>query len=301
MNKIILQDLLDKLEHVSFKGNPLSKIIGITNLEDPIESEGLIRWSNLKNLERIERINHGTFILDVQSKSFLKTKSSCNYIFVESPRYAFQKVLGILHPNKSDWNIAKSAVIGSTSDINNNVSIGHNVVIGNGCQIFDKVVIGHNTIIHDNTIIESNVQIGANCTIGGVGFGYEKNPHGEYELIPHIGNVLIKKNAHIGNNTCIDRAVMGSTVIGENVKVDNLVHIAHGVEIKDNALIIANAMLGGSVTVGKNVWVAPSSAIINKATLGDDSLIGLGAVVVKNVEPQSVVVGNPAKPLKKKL
>ena len=118
--------------------------------------------------------------------------------------------------------------------------------------------------------------------------------------MPHIGNVHLKENVEVGNNVCIDRAVMGSTLLSENVKVDNLVHIAHGVKIGKNSLIIANSMIAGSVEIGENVWVSPSSSIRQKLIIENDALIGMGAVVVKNVEPSSVVAGNPAKPFPKK-
>lgn len=131
-----------------------------------------------------------------------------------------------------------------------------------------------------------------------MGFGYEKNEQGDYEVLPHIGNVIIKDNVEIGNNNCIDRAVLGSTILHKNVKVDNLVHIAHGVVIDENSLIIAHAMIGGSTEIGKNVWVSPGALIINKLKVEDNSLIGMGAVVVRKVDKNTVVAGNPAKYLK---
>ncbi|MBK6527865.1 MAG: hypothetical protein IPG07_21340 [Crocinitomicaceae bacterium] len=112
--------------------------------------------------------------------------------------------------------------------------------------------------------------------------------------------MIIKSNVEIGNNVCIDRAVLGSTLIGENVKIDNLVHIAHGVSIGKNSLIIANSMIAGSCQIGENVWVAPSSSILQKLVLADNSLIGMGSVVVKNVEANSVVAGVPARKIKDK-
>lgn len=92
---------------------------------------------------------------------------------------------------------------------------------------------------------------------------------------------------------------MGSTLLSENVKVDNLVHIAHGVQIGKNSLIIANSMIAGSVEIGENVWVSPSTSIRQKLVVDNDALIGMGAVVVKNVDASSIVAGNPAKPLSK--
>jgi UDP-3-O-[3-hydroxymyristoyl] glucosamine N-acyltransferase len=133
-----------------------------------------------------------------------------------------------------------------------------------------------------------------------VGFGYEKDEDGHYQVIPHIGGVLIEENVEIGNNTCIDRAVLGNTILKKNCKIDNLVHIAHGVIVGENSLVIAHAMVGGSTVIGDNVWVAPNAALINKITIGDNATIGLGAVVVKNVGENDTVIGNPAKPMIKK-
>ena len=168
------------------------------------------------------------------------------------------------------------------------------------CQVGENVVIGHNTVIHANTIIKDNVKIGCNCVVGSVGFGYEKDETGAYVFIPHIGNVILEEFVEIGNCTTIDKAVMGSTILRKNVKVDNLVHIAHGVDIGENSLIIANAMIGGSTKIGKNVWVAPSSSLINKIEIADDAIIGLGAVVTKSVNKGITVIGNPARPLEKR-
>ena len=129
--------------------------------------------------------------------------------------------------------------------------------------------------------------------------GVISDENGDFELIPHIGNVVIKDNVDIGNNTCIDRAVLGSTILEENVKVDNLVHIAHGVSVGRNSVVIANAMVAGSVKIGSNSWIAPSSSILNKKDVGDNSLVGMGAVVTKSIEDNTIVAGNPAKFIRK--
>jgi UDP-3-O-[3-hydroxymyristoyl] glucosamine N-acyltransferase len=107
-----------------------------------------------------------------------------------------------------------------------------------------------------------------------------------------VRRVWIVARAH--NNTCIDRGVLTDTVIHENVKIDNLVHIAHGVVIERNSLIIANALIGGSTRIGENSWIAPSVSVINKVNVGKNTMTGIGAVIVKNTEENLTYIGNPA-------
>lgn len=273
-------------------------------INEPIQIDTLnqrndvLMWVSEKNVSIIPDIKHGTIICPIVDSNILQ--ENCNYIFTDKPRSAFGIILKTFFSPALEYHIATSAQIASSAKIGAPVSIGHNVVIEDNCVIGNNVIIGHNTIIHKNSILRDNVTIGCNTVIGGVGFGYEKDDNGEYCLIPHIGNVVIEEFVEIGNCTTIDRAVMGSTILKKNVKVDNLVHIAHGVEIGQNSLIIANAMIGGSTKIGENVWVAPSSSIINKVSIGDNSLLGMGAVVIKTVASNTVVIGNPAKPLDKK-
>ncbi len=147
----------------------------------------------------------------------------------------------------------------------------------------------------DVTIVASKTAIiGEYTSIGNDGFGFYKG-----KRVPHRGNVLIGAGVEIGNNTCIDRAVVGSTIIGENVKIDNLVHIAHGVKIGKGSVIVAGAVICGSVIIGENVWVGANACIRQHLTIGDNAVIGMGSVVVKNVAANKTVCGNPAKELKR--
>lgn len=142
---------------------------------------------------------------------------------------------------------------------------------------------------------------GYSCIIGGPGFGYETDENGMPIRLPHLGNVVIGKNVELGSNVCIDRAVIGSTVIGDNVKIDNLVHIAHGAKIGKNTLIVAGSVIGGSCEIGENCFIGMNASIKNKVKIGNNVTIGAGAVVLKDVPDGETWVGNPARKLENKL
>ena len=278
--------------------------IAFRSIEDPGFDANSIGWCSDKNLGLLSSIDCGTIILSRKGNEFCKLNSliGFNQIIVDHPRKVFASILNNFFIKEVPFSfISPSSYISDSVHFDlNEVNIAHNVVIEDDVILGNKVIIGANTVIKSGTIIKDNVKIGCNCTIGGVGFGYEPNEEGSFELIPHIGNVILEDNVEIGNNVCIDRAVLGSTRLSKNVKVDNLVHIAHGVQIGENSLIIANSMIAGSVKIGENVWVSPSSSIIQKVKIEDDSIIGMGSVVLKNVNKGDVVAGVPSKLIRKK-
>ncbi|HBP23319.1 MAG TPA: UDP-3-O-(3-hydroxymyristoyl)glucosamine N-acyltransferase [Planctomycetes bacterium] len=174
--------------------------------------------------------------------------------------------------------------------------IGENVVLKKG------VTIGAHTVIEPNVVIEENVTIGESClirantSIGSDGFGYSRDPSGRPVKFIHLGSVVIGDHVEIGACTCVARGTLGNTVIEDHVKIDNLVHIAHNCTIKRGAFVIACAEVSGGVTVGENAWIAPNATLRDAISIGGGSTIGLGAVVTKSVEANSVVLGNPARP-----
>jgi UDP-3-O-[3-hydroxymyristoyl] glucosamine N-acyltransferase len=295
-----IQDLLNVLVEPIFFGNrskSLADLISFSELRE--EDSSFLTWCNDKNADGLNLLDYNSVII-VSKKQLKAYPKSKNLIFVDNPRRAFQDILKKFFLKPELEGIHPSAIIHPTAKLGTGCYIGANVVIEENVQIGDSCKILHNSVILANTIIENNVAVGCNNTIGGVGFGYEKNDEGDYDLIPHIGNVIIKQKVEIGNNTCIDRAVLGSTILEENVKVDNHVHIAHGVKVGKNSMVIAHAMIAGSVRIGENAWIAPTASVLNKKTIGDDAVIGLGAVVIKDVQKGEIVIGNPAKALKKK-
>jgi UDP-3-O-[3-hydroxymyristoyl] glucosamine N-acyltransferase len=302
---ITVKNILEKVNFSKVIGDTSIRINQIIPLDVNNQRRDVLMWVNLKNTDKLPLIKNGVVICSIldfypQNTEGPLLQEHCTYLQSENPRVSFYQTLKVIYPNTLTPKIAESAKIASDVVLGKNISIGEHVVIEIGCSIGDNVAIGHNTVLKKGTEIHSNVQVGCNNVIGGVGFGYEHNEDGAWELIPHIGNVVIEEGVEIGNCTCIDKAVLGSTVLRKNCKIDNLVHIAHGVEIGENALVIAHAMVAGSVKVGKNSWIAPGALIINQVSLGENTKIGLGAVVIKDVTDNQTVVGNPARDILKK-
>ncbi len=165
-------------------------------------------------------------------------------------------------------------------------------------------MVGANSIIEHNVVLHSGTRIGKNCrirscsSIGGDGFGFERLDDGTPMRFPHLGGVVIGDNVEIGALNSIAKGALSDTFIADYVKTDSLVHIAHNCFVNESALITACAELSGGVTLGKRVWVGPNVAMMQKVTVGDDALIGLGAVVTKNVCARTIVAGNPAKKIR---
>jgi len=142
-----------------------------------------------------------------------------------------------------------------------------------------------------------NFKVKSGAVIGGEGFGFENDECGVPVRRPHIGGVVIGNNVEVGANTCIDRGMLDDTLIGNNVKIDNLVHIGHGCEIGENTCIAAGAILGGGTVIGKNCWIGINATTMQHITIGDNVTIGMGAVVVKDVPSESVIAGFKAQPI----
>jgi UDP-3-O-[3-hydroxymyristoyl] glucosamine N-acyltransferase len=186
------------------------------------------------------------------------------------------------------------------SQIHESVTFGKNVVIGNA------VYIGAGTKIYNNVVIADGVRIGRDCVIksstviGEEGFGFERDEAGVPIRILHLGSVVIGDNVELGSLNTVCRGTLDDTIIENNVKTDDHVHIAHNCVIREGALLTACVELSGGVEVGKNAWLGPNSSVIQKAKIGDTGFVGIGAVVTRDIEPGSTVAGNPARNLPKK-
>ncbi|MBL4888749.1 MAG: UDP-3-O-(3-hydroxymyristoyl)glucosamine N-acyltransferase [Candidatus Lindowbacteria bacterium] len=232
----------------------------------------------------------------------------------ENPRFAFSKIASLFAPpRRMTAGIHASSVIDSSATIGREVALGPHVVIDENANIADSVAIfpntyvgrnvsiGNNTIIHANVTLEEGVQIGSNCiihagtVIGSDGFGFVENG-GKHYKIPQIGIVIIEDNVEIGSNCSIDRAAAGATIIHSGTKMDNLIHIAHNVEIGHDGLIIAQVGISGSVTVGDNVIFAGQAGVAGHLSIGDRTVVAARAGVTKPIAGNMHVSGFPAKP-----
>lgn len=257
----------------------------------------------------------GASIVIINSTLELKQPISSTLIRVEDPYTAFagllakyqeiktQQLNGVQEPNF----IAPSAKMGQNVFVGALSYIGENVVIGNNVKIFPQVYLGNNVVIGDNTIlypgvkiyndcnVGSNVIIHAGTVIGSDGFGFAPQPDGSFKKVPQIGNVVIEDFVEIGANTTIDRATMGSTFIRKGAKIDNLVQIAHNVEVGNNSVIAAQAGVSGSTKLGKNVMIGGQAGIVGHIVLADGVKINAQSGVSKAIKtPGAAVTGSPA-------
>jgi UDP-3-O-[3-hydroxymyristoyl] glucosamine N-acyltransferase len=296
---ISVRDIIQSFPVIKFEGNENDIITDIIKLDASNKRKDVLCWCNSKNVELLLNVDSGTIIIPETGLAFA-SKTGCNYIVVENPRNFFNAVLlKYFHRSLGGPHISEKASIHSSVKRGSDLLIEAGVVIHENCVIGNNAKILNNTIIYPNTVIEDNVTIGANNVLGFYGFGYEKDEAGNYVLMPHIGNLIIRSHVEIGNNNCIDRSVLGSTIIGSHSKIHNFVQVAHGVQIGSNCLITANVTISGGTNIGNNVWIGPGVTIINKLTIGNEAHLSVGSVIFTDVPENATVVGNPARIMKK--
>lgn len=198
-------------------------------------------------------------------------------------------------------NIGKDVYIGAFAYIGENVTIGDNVMIYPGCYIGENVTIGEGSKlyagvkIYDSCQLGSRVVIHSGTVVGGDGFGFAPQKDGTYKKVPQIGNVMIEDDVEIGANTTIDRATMGSTCIRKGVKLDNLIQIAHNVEIGENTVIAAQTGISGSTKVGKNCIIGGQVGIVGHISIADGTRINAQSGLSKSVTSNNAALtGSPA-------
>lgn len=224
-------------------------------------------------------------------------------LLTQYQKLATQQLSGIQEPSY----ISKSTKMGSQVFIGAFVYTGENVQIGNNVKLFPQVYIGNNVTIGDNTIIHpgvkiyhecrigSNVIIHAGTVIGSDGFGFAPQADGSFQKVPQIGNVVVEDGVEIGSNSTIDRATIGSTIIRAGAKLDNLIQIAHNVEVGSNTVIAAQSGVSGSTKIGRNVMIGGQAGIVGHIQIADGSKINAQSGVSKSIKtPNTAVTGSPA-------
>ncbi len=205
--------------------------------------------------------------------------------------------------------IAPSAQVGEGGYIGHFAYIGEQSVIGRGCRIYpyayvgDNVQIGDDTTIYPHVTIYNGCVVGSRCilhagaVIGSDGFGFAPE-NGTYRKIPQLGNVVLEDEVEVGANTTIDRAVMESTIIRRGVKLDNLIQIAHNVQIGENTVMASQVGISGSTKVGSHCMVGGQVGLGGHIHIGDGTQIGAQSGIISNIDAGSRVMGSPAMPLK---
>jgi len=306
--KISIEKIAGLVEGQVF-GNPDLKVDGVASFELAGQSDITVA-GNPKFLNKIDDCRAAAIIVAREASA-----PGRNLIRVANPMVAFARVLQLFHPPlQPPAGIHPQAVVGQEFKHGPDLSIGPQVVVGNrvsvgarvwlqpGAVIGDRVTIGDDVTIHPNvsilerTIIGSRVIIQAGTVIGSDGFGFA--PDGTiYHKIPHTGIVQIDDDVEIGANNTIDRGTFGKTHIGQGVKTDNLVHVAHNVTVGANTVLVAQVGISGSVTIGKNAVLAGQAGVAGHLTIGDHATVGPQTGVGKSVpDGQIVSAGIPEMP-----
>ena len=291
------------------EGDPEVKVSNFSKIEEG--KPGTLTF--LANPKYEHHIYHTEASIVLVNQDFTPTEPiHTTLIRVENAYTALAQLLNMVEQAKSKKSgvdstafIAPTASVGEYCYIGNMAYIGERVKLGNNCQVYpfayigDNVEIGDNTILYPHVTVYHDCRIGQHCilhagsVIGADGFGFA--PEGEqYKKIPQLGNVVIEDNVEIGANTTIDRAVMDSTIIRQGVKLDNLIQIAHNVEVGENTVMAAQVGIAGSVKVGKHCMFGGQVGLAGHIQIADDVTLGAQAGVISSVKEATTLLGAPA-------
>lgn len=310
-----VRELADWL-HAPYEGDGERDISGVAPLESAGERD-LSFVTHRKAQSLAEQSEAGCLLV---ARDF-PNDGGRTVIRVEPVRAAFARAVGMLHVELPVTpGIHQAAVVGAGVTLGEGVSIGPHACIGEGARLGDwarigagcavgrGAEIGAESVLHSHVTLYDHVRVGARCilhsgcVIGADGFGFALE-NGRYQKFPQVGSVEIGDDCEIGANTCIDRAALGVTTIGEGTKLDNMVHVAHNCRIGRHVVVAAQTGFSGSVVVedyavvGGQVGIGDKARIESRAVLGS----GCGVLTSKIIRSGQVVWGTPARPLKEYL
>lgn len=297
-------------------GDEEAIVSGTEFIERACESD-LAFVGSSKNSKRIGSSKARVIIAPTDIADSVQEYPGRTFLFVDEPETAFLSIaqrlaparLATAHGVSPQAFVAGSAAIGHNTTIHpfahigEDVSIGEDceigpgVSIGDGCQIGDSVRIDANAVVYANSKLGSDIVINANAVIGSEGFGYQTR-NGRHTRLPHVGNVIIEDDVEIGACTTIDRAKIGSTVIGSGTRIDNSVQIAHNCQIGQHNLLVSQCGIAGSAVTGDYVVIAGQVGISDHVTLGDGAIVGAKSGVHRDMPGGQTYLGSPATPVR---
>lgn len=296
-------------------GNAAVTVGGLAKIEEG-HSGALSFLANPKYEEYIYKTQSSICIVNKSFEPAKQLPDTLTLIKVEDAYACFAKLLEVYSEmNKkqprieSPSFIAESAKVGEGLYLGAFAYIGENAVVGNNVTIYPNAFIGDNVEVGEGTIIHSGVKIYADCKIGkqcilhaGVvigadGFGFAPDADGRYQKVPQIGNVIIEDWVEVGANTTIDRATMGSTIIREGVKIDNLCQIAHNVEIGQHTAMAAQVGIAGSAKIGEQVMIGGQAGISGHLHIADGTKIVAQSGIPSTVKKADTLMGSPGIPM----
>lgn len=271
-------------------GDRQKKIYGIALMND--SNEDMLTYVSKDKIGCINNIKAGVILVKATiglpfDRTYIVAVSEPYEILAKTINFLISKGLYCVE-NDNKPLIAESA------------KISDGAVIENGAVIGDNCFIGANTVIGQNTVIESNVRIGSCCSIGTENFEYCKKKQG-WSKIPVVGGVHICSNVIIGGNVVVERGTIGTTVIGANTQIENLVQVGHECRIGENCHIVACTALAGWCEIGNNVDIYGQCAVSNNIKIGDNAILLAKSGVDKNIKENTVVWGTPAQEYRKEM
>lgn len=297
------------------EGDPEVKVYNVAKIEEG--TPGMLSFLANPKYAQYLYTTQSSIVL-INNDFELQDKVGATLIRVPDAYAAFAQLLGLyqqfmqskvgvssLSFISSDATYGDDAYIGEFAYIGQRVKIGDRVKIYPQAYIGDDVVIGDDTVIYAGAKLYSQTVVGKSCIIhagavlGADGFGFAPQEDGSYKKIPQIGNVVLGDNVEIGANTCIDRATMGSTRVKEGVKLDNLIQIAHNVELGKNTAMAAQAGVSGSTKLGDNCVVAGQVGFVGHIHIASNTKIGAQSGIIGSIKKEGEeVMGSPAIPVK---
>ena len=277
----------------SLNGESLS-IDGPATLKDC--GPGHIVWTkhfSEQLVQRLETRRPALVICDDETSR----KISIPYIRSDNPRLEFIKILNNFFKMPVDRLIHPTAIIKEGAKVGENVKIGAYVVIDKNIKVGNDCIIGPGVKLEGDITIGKGCVIKSNSALGGQGFGFEYDEKGNPIHFPHLGKIVLEDEVWIGSCSTVEIGTLGETRICTGSKIDDLVQVGHNVTVGSNTLIMAGSIICGGATIGEKCWIAPNSVIKEKVRIGNRVKVGLGAVVIRDIQDDLIVAGVPAKPL----